>query len=74
MKLYLDDPHIKSYRYIYISAENGHNIDRSDPIISKAFSILQIFKKLKSLSPIHFVKIRLSNFLGNEFLVKMYKL
>ena len=29
---------------------------------------------LKSLSPIHFVKIRLSNFLGNEFLVKMYKL
>ena len=29
---------------------------------------------LKSLSPIHFVKIQLSNFLGNEFLVKMYKL
>ena len=29
---------------------------------------------LKSLSPIHFVKIGLSNFLGNEFLVKMYKL
>ena len=32
------------------------------------------FKILKSLGPIHFVKIRLSNFLGNEFLVKMYKL
>ena len=32
------------------------------------------FKKfdLKSLSPIHFIKIRLPNFLGNEFLVKMY--
>ena len=29
---------------------------------------------LKSLSPIHFVKIWLSNFLCNEFLVKMYKL
>ena len=29
---------------------------------------------LKSLSPIHFVKIRLYNFLGNEFIVKMYKL
>ena len=29
---------------------------------------------LKSLSPIHFVKIRLSYFIGNEFLVKMYKL
>ena len=32
--------------------------------------ICQIYKK--SLSPIHFVKIRISNFLGNEFLVKMY--
>ena len=31
-------------------------------------------KYLKSLGPIHFVKIRLSNFLGNEFLVKMYNL
>ena len=31
-----------------------------------------LFKK--SLSPIHFVKIRLYNFLGNEFIVKMYKL
>ena len=29
---------------------------------------------LKSLSPIHFVKIRLTNFLGQEFLVKKYKL
>ena len=29
---------------------------------------------LKSLSPIHFVKIRLYNFLGIEFIVKMYKL
>ena len=29
---------------------------------------------LKSPSPINFVKILLSNFLGNEFLVKMYKL
>ena len=28
----------------------------------------------KSPSPINFVKILLSNFLGNEFLVKMYKL
>ena len=28
---------------------------------------------LKSLSPIHLVKIRLSNFLGNELLVKRYK-
>ena len=30
--------------------------------------------KLNSLSPIHLVKLRHSNFLGNEFLVKMYKL
>ena len=30
--------------------------------------------ELKSLGPIHFVKIRLSNFLSNEFLVKMYTL
>ena len=30
--------------------------------------------QLKSLGPIHFVKIRLSNFLSNEFLVKMYTL
>ena len=29
---------------------------------------------LKSLSPIHFIKIRLYNFLGNEFIVKMHKL
>ena len=29
---------------------------------------------LKSLGPIHFIKIRLSNFLSNEFLVKMYTL
>ena len=29
---------------------------------------------LKSLIPIHFVKIRLSNFLDKEFLVKIYKL
>ena len=39
--------------------------------------IVKIKKKinkfdLKSLSPIHFVKIRLPNFLRNEFLVKMY--
>ena len=33
-----------------------------------------IYRYLKSLSPIHFVKIRLSNFSGNEFLVKMFKL
>ena len=33
-----------------------------------------LFVNLKSLSPIHFVKIPLSNFLDNEFLVKMYKL
>ena len=30
-----------------------------------------LLEKLKSLSPIHFVKIRLSNFLGDEFVVKM---
>ena len=29
---------------------------------------------IKSLNPIHFVKILLSKFLGNEFHVKMYKL
>ena len=34
----------------------------------------EICPSLKSLGPIHFVKIRLSNFLGNEFLVKMYTL
>ena len=35
---------------------------------------LIVSNSLKSLSPIYFVKIRLSNFLGNEFLVKMHKL
>ena len=34
----------------------------------------RITQHLKSLSPIHFVIIRLSNILGNEFLVKLYKL
>ena len=34
----------------------------------------KFFHNLKSLSPIYFVKNRLSNFLGNEYLVKMYKL
>ena len=38
------------------------------------FSINILTVYLKSLSRIHFVKIRQSNFLGNEFLVKMYKL
>ena len=34
---------------------------------------LFIMNKLKSLSLIHLVKIRLFKFLGNQFLVKMYK-
>ena len=36
--------------------------------------ILEDQQRLKSLCPIHFLKIRISYFLGNTFLVKMYKL
>ena len=38
------------------------------------FEIINCCFDLNSLSPIHFVKIPTFKFLGNEFLVKMYKL
>ena len=41
-------------------------------IFKRSYTKLQKISFLKS--PFHFVKIRLSNFLGNEFLVKMFKL
>ena len=38
------------------------------------YLVLSYQNHLKSLSPIYFVKIRPSNFLCNEFLIKMYRL
>ena len=54
----------------------GYISQYSEYALSSTLSIYMtlIAIVLKSLSPIHFVKIRLSNFLGNEFLIKMYKL
>ena len=43
-----------------------HAMNRTDVCI--------FYQRLKSLTLIHFLKIRLSNFLGNIFLVKIYKL
>ena len=56
----------------FLESDEYYNLKEiaTRPAILSFFNILL----LKSLSPINFVKFRLSNFLGNEFLVKMNKL
>ena len=43
-------------------------------IFSQGILTFDTCKVLKSLNPIYFVKIRLPDFLCNEFLIKMYRL
>ena len=62
---------------LILSASCTNSLFMLPPIYIWSYKLSQwfgFFNWLKSLSPIKFVKAQLSNFLGNKFLVKMYKL
>ena len=59
---------------IFIYVDNYRGCQKWVAIFGSGSNDLLLTNQWKSLSPIHFVKIWLSYFLGNEFLVKMYKL
>ena len=58
---------MKTNQAVYIIVSNTNFLRGKNPLNDAKI-------KLKSLSLIHFVKIRLFKFWGKEFLVKIYKL